>query len=203
MGFNTGRVAFLPVRLQEVLTLMWIRQKSPALTRRCVENARIFENIRLRLEKQNEKPALTEVIISQHLLDFLGDGVRVELGGHGHHLLDAQARVARYGQRGGQLGLPARGVLGQRLHGGGRLGGQRVAGEPVDRLLGRTEGRLWRRAATGRRLRRAVCLSGTDDGGGASETEREMAQVRRRCCTGRVSSGRDFTRPRVNSFNNY
>lgn len=133
-----------------------------------------FLTIRLRLKKnpkKNEKPALTEVIISQHLLDFLGDGVRVELGGHGHHLLDAQARVARYGQRGGQVGLPARGVLGQQLH-GGRLGGQRVAGEPVDRLLGRTEGRLRRRAATRRRLRSAVCLSGKTTGGRARQRER-------------------------------
>lgn len=33
---------------------MWIRQKSPVLTRRCVENARIFENFHLRLEKQKK-----------------------------------------------------------------------------------------------------------------------------------------------------
>lgn len=42
---------------------------------------------------------LTEVIVSEHLLDLLGDGVGVELWRHGHHFLYAEARGCEVGQR--------------------------------------------------------------------------------------------------------
>lgn len=43
--------------------------------------------------------SLTKVIVSEHLLNLLGDGICIKLRGHGHHFLDAEARMARYGQR--------------------------------------------------------------------------------------------------------
>lgn len=103
---------------------------------------------------------LTEVVVGQHLLNLFGDGVRVELGRHGHHLLDADARVAGDGQRGAELRVAARRVLGQGFEPGG-LRGQRVPGQAVDGLLGGAEGRLRGGAAAGRRLGSPLCVGTT------------------------------------------
>lgn len=42
---------------------------------------------------------LTEVIVSEHLFDLLGDGVGVELRRHGHHFLYAESGGREVGQR--------------------------------------------------------------------------------------------------------
>lgn len=82
---------------------------------------------------------LTKVIISQHLLNLLGDGVSIKLGRHCDHFLDAETRMTWYRQRGAGLRLPTRGILGQRLETGG-LRSEWIPSETVDRLLSRTEG---------------------------------------------------------------
>lgn len=37
---------------------------------------------------------LTKIVISQHFLNLLSDGISIELGRHRHHLLDAETRMA-------------------------------------------------------------------------------------------------------------
>ena len=52
----------------------------------------------------------TQVVVGQHLLDLLGDGVGVQLGGHGHQLLDAERRGGLVQRRQTGGGLPSLGV---------------------------------------------------------------------------------------------
>lgn len=47
----------------------------------------------------------TEVIISQDLLNLLGDSISIKFRGHCNHLLDAETRVTRYRQWGARLRL--------------------------------------------------------------------------------------------------
>lgn len=54
---------------------------------------------------------LTKIIIGQDLLDLLGDSIRIEFGGHCNHLLNAEPRVPREGQRGAGLRLAPGGIL--------------------------------------------------------------------------------------------
>lgn len=49
---------------------------------------------------------LTKVIISQHLLNLLRDGVSIKLRGHRNHFLDAETRMTRHGERSAKLRLP-------------------------------------------------------------------------------------------------
>lgn len=91
---------------------------------------------------------LTEVIVSEHLLDLLSDGVGVELRRHGHHFLYAETGGCEVGQRQRVTGLRAL----RRLSGWGRLGnGCLCAAErfaaALHGLLGRAERRLRGRTA--------------------------------------------------------
>lgn len=99
---------------------MWVRKGHQSIDRHSGELKMVSILGKLsRKEGQKCKTAstvsLTKVIICQHLLNFLGDGVRIELGGHRNHFLDAETRMTRYRQWGGQLRLPTRGILGQRF----------------------------------------------------------------------------------------
>lgn len=61
---------------------------------------------------------LTKVIVRQHLLNFLCDGIRIKLRGHCNHFLDAEARVSWYRQRSAKLRFRTWGILGQRFDSG-------------------------------------------------------------------------------------